>query len=74
MLDPKNVTTNKNITFYKGAHAFHIISRKFFAQTNTLWTFTKNDPHPIEMNVDEALDIDSMDEFEYVEQKYKKFH
>ena len=32
----------------------------------------KNDPHPIEMNVDEALDIDSMDEFEYVEQKYKK--
>ena len=41
MLDPKNVTTNKNISFLKGAHAFHIISREFFSDTKTLWSFSK---------------------------------
>lgn len=70
-LDPKNVTTNKNVSFYKGAHAFHIISRKFFEETNKLWTFTKNDPHLIGMPESEAIDIDTMEEFEFASMQYR---
>ena len=72
VLDPKNVTTNKDISFKKGAHAFHIISRQYFQKTKTLWSFTKDDPHLISMDEDEAIDIDTIHEFNFAEMLYLK--
>jgi CMP-N-acetylneuraminic acid synthetase len=70
--DPRNVTTNKNVSFYKGCHAFHIHSKSFFARSGVLWTFGRNDPHLIEISGEEAVDVDTMDEFEVAEVVYKR--
>ena len=48
-VDPQNATTNKNISFKKGCHAFHIIPIKRFRDEGILWEFNVNDPHLIEM-------------------------
>jgi len=69
--DPRNLTTNKNVTFYKAAHAFHIFSKDFFQTNGYLWSFTKNDPHMIEMPEDEYVDVDTEVEFAVAEAAYK---
>ena len=68
--DPKNVTTNANTSFYKGCHAFNIINKNFFKEHNILWRFEKNDPHVVEIPIDEAVDVDTMEEFEVAEKLY----
>jgi CMP-N-acetylneuraminic acid synthetase len=65
--DPKNATTNKNRSFYKGCHAFHIHSKKFFKDQGILWTFKPNDPSLIEVPEEQAIDVDTMIEFEFAE-------
>lgn len=70
--DPSNITTNKDESFYKGAHAFHIVNKAFFQKNGFLWTFKKNDPHLIEIPEDEAVDVDKPIEFELAEMYYKK--
>jgi CMP-N-acetylneuraminic acid synthetase len=70
--DPNNVTTNKDVSFFKGCHAFHIINKEFFRNNKILWTFEKNDPHTITIPIDQAVDVDTLDEFELAELKYKK--
>jgi CMP-N,N'-diacetyllegionaminic acid synthase len=70
--DPRNVTTNKNESFYKGAHAFHIINKAFFNENGFLWTFEKNDPHLIEIPEEEAVDVDKPIEFDLAEMYYLK--
>jgi CMP-N-acetylneuraminic acid synthetase len=37
-----------------------------------LWTFGRNDPHLIEISGEEAVDVDTMDEFEVAEVVYKR--
>jgi CMP-N-acetylneuraminic acid synthetase len=70
--DPANVTTNKNRTFYKGAHAFHIVKRSYFEETGQHWTFAPNDPHLIEIPEEEAADVDTEMEFALAELLYQK--
>lgn len=70
--DPRNVTTNKNLTFLKGCHAFHIINKAFFHEQNILWSFTQNDPHLVRIPEEEAVDVDTPAEFELAEQTYRQ--
>jgi CMP-N-acetylneuraminic acid synthetase len=70
--DPRNVTTNKNLTFLKGCHAFHIVKKEFFREQKILWTFMQNDPHLVRIPEDEAVDVDTPAEFELAEQIYLK--
>jgi len=70
--DAKNVTTNKNTTFYKGCHAFHIVNKAFFKEENMLWTFGRDDPHLVQVPEMEAVDVDTLEEFELAEQIYSR--
>lgn len=70
--DPTNVTTNKNRTFFKGAHAFHIVNREYFSTTGHHWTFQPNDPHLIEIPEAESADVDTEMEFALAELLYEK--
>lgn len=70
--DPRNVTTNKDLTFLKGCHAFHIINKAFFQKQKILWTFTQNDPHPVRVPEEEAVDVDTPAEFELAENIYRQ--
>jgi CMP-N-acetylneuraminic acid synthetase len=70
--DPRNVTTNKNRTFYKGCHAFHIVNREYYSTTGEHWTFAQNDPHLIEIPEEEAADVDTEGEFALAELLYQK--
>ena len=71
-VDPKNVTTNKNISFKKGCHAFHIIPTKRFRNEGILWEFNINDPHLIEIPSEEAIDVDTLPEFYAAEILYNE--
>ena len=70
--DPANLTTNKNVQFYKSAHSFHIINKDVFVTKGHHWTFTRDDPHMIEMTENEYVDIDTEIEFELAEMLYIK--
>ena len=70
--DPKNATTNKNMTFYKACHAFHIVNKNRFKEEKVLWDFNINDPHLFKINEKEAIDIDTIQEFKLAELLYKK--
>ena len=69
--DPNNATTNKNISFYKACHAFHIINIERFREEKILWDFTIDDPHLIEIDSSEAVDVDTLEEFYLAELLYK---
>jgi CMP-N-acetylneuraminic acid synthetase len=69
--DPRNLTTNKNVQFYKAAHAFHIVNKQFFTTHGIHWHFTRNDPHMIEIPEDECIDVDTPLEFEFAEFAYR---
>ena len=66
--DPKD----KNIQFYKAAHAFHIITKDRFINEGIHWSFTINDPHMIEIIENEYMDIDTEIEFELAEALFKR--
>jgi CMP-N-acetylneuraminic acid synthetase len=70
--DRQNLTTNKNVQFYKAAHAFHIINRNFFATHGYHWEFTRNDPHLIEIPDHEYVDVDTEVEFSFAEFLYER--
>ena len=69
--DPRNVTTNRNQSFYKACHAFHIINKAFFRDNLIMWTFGPNDPHPLAIPEEESVDVDTMLEFEFAEFYYR---
>lgn len=71
--DPLNATTNKNVIFLKGCHAFHIINKNFFSENGVLWTFNLDDPHLIEIPEHEAVDVDTENEFTLAEIIYKEY-
>ncbi len=68
--NPKNLTTNKDVQFYKAAHAFHIVDKEFFATKGYHWEFTRNDPHMVEIPEQECVDVDTEIEFELAESLY----
>jgi CMP-N-acetylneuraminic acid synthetase len=68
--DPGNLTTNKDVQFYKAAHAFHIITKDRFVKEGLHWSFTIDDPHMIEISEDEYFDIDTEYEFKIAETIY----
>ena len=72
--DPSNVTTNKEINFFKGCHAFHIINKQYFSENKVLWTFQKDNPHIVKITDSEAIDIDTLDEFNLAEVKYNQIN
>ena len=69
--DPRNATTNKNRTFLKGCHAFHIVNKEFFRAQGILWTFAPNDPHLVRIAEAEAVDVDTPAEFDLAEKIYR---
>lgn len=68
--DPRNVTTNKNVTFFKGCHAFHVVNKEFFRHQKILWSFEQDDPHLIQIPEEEAVDVDTPIEFMLAERIY----
>lgn len=70
--DPRNATTNKDRSFLKGCHAFHIINKAFFREQLIHWTFTPNDPHLVNIPEDEAVDVDTPEEFDLAELIYRR--
>lgn len=65
--DPGNLTTNINRSFQKATHAFYALDKRRYAEKGYMWTFAKDDPHLVLMPEDEAVDVDTMLEFEYAE-------
>lgn len=70
--DPRNATTNKDQSFLKACHAFHIIKKEFFREQKILWTFEPNDPHLVRIPEEEAVDVDTPTEFDLAEQLYRQ--
>ncbi|MBW1680334.1 MAG: hypothetical protein JRJ35_12445 [Deltaproteobacteria bacterium] len=67
--------TSHGEIFYKATHSFYIIDRDYFISSNgRLWTLTPDDPHLIEMPLDESFDVDTEREFEFSAYMYKKLH
>jgi len=59
--------------FYKVAHAFHVINKKFFLKDFQYWTLTRNDPALIEIPVEESYDVNDLMEFQIAEAAYLKY-
>ncbi len=70
--DASNAATNKDVTFVKACHAFHIINVNYFRETGNLWTLERNNPHLVNVPEQEMVDVDTMYEFELAEHIYKK--
>jgi CMP-N-acetylneuraminic acid synthetase len=70
--NPKNLTTNKGSFYFKAAHAFHILDLKKFKRRKLHWTFTKNDPHLFQIPENEAIDVDTENEFSFAKMIYRK--
>ena len=68
--DAQNVTTNKEINYFKGCHAFHIVNKSYFNKNKILWTFEKDNPHIIQIPANEAIDVDTIEEFNLAELIY----
>lgn len=64
------LSTAHSRNFYKVAHAFHIISKKFFLLDYQYWTLTKNDPALIIIPEEESYDVNTEMEFEIAESAY----
>lgn len=56
------------------ANAFHVFEREHFLKTHTYWNNSENDPYLYELNVIEALDVDTEDDFIISEAVYKSLH
>ena len=72
IVDKNNVTTNKDTSFYKGCHSFHIINKNLFLKNGYHWEFKKNDPGLILVPENEIYDVDSIIDFGYTENQYLK--
>ncbi len=68
--DAQNYSTNTGEIFKKAAHSFHIVGKTFFAEYGYHWTFTKDDPHLIEVNHEEIIDVDDEMDFEIAKSVY----
>ena len=56
---------------YECSHSFHIFNKKFFIKNKKYWDNKKNDPYLFKIGNTEALDIDTEEEFKYIEKIYK---
>jgi len=68
--NPQNLTTNKDVQFYKAAHAFHIVNKEFFATKGYHWEFTRDDPHMVKIPEEQCIDIDTEIEFDLAQALY----
>ncbi len=68
--DPNNYTTNKGEVFFKAAHSFHIVGKTFFAEHGYLWTWSKDDPHLLEIDPNEIIDVDTELDFAIANSAY----
>lgn len=80
--DQGNAVTNKRAdmlstahspTYYKAAHAFHVINREFFMEHGQIWTLERNDPALIEIPDAENYDVNTPIEFEVAEAAYRRW-
>ena len=69
---PSMISTAHSKTYYKVAHAFHILRREVFIQNFMPWTLTKNDPALIEIPEEESFDVNTPIEFEIAEAAYRR--
>ncbi len=70
--DPMNTSTTAGAIFYKGAHAFHILRKAYFAETGCLWTFSPGDPHLVPVPPELCIDVDHELDFELAELHYAR--
>lgn len=56
--------------FFKVAHAFHVINKRFFLKYYQYWTLTRNDPALIEIPAGESYDVNDEMEFHLAEAAY----
>jgi CMP-N-acetylneuraminic acid synthetase len=70
--DPKNLTTDVDRRFRKATHAFYIVDKRRYRDRGYMWTFTKDDPHLIEMPEDEAVDVDTELDFQIAEMIWRQ--
>ncbi|MFN4310046.1 MAG: cytidylyltransferase domain-containing protein [Ferrovibrio sp.] len=66
------LSTAHSRTFFKVAHAFHVIRKAFFLKDYQYWTLTKNDPALIEIPVEESYDVNDAIEFEVAQAAYAR--
>lgn len=70
--DPRNATTNNDLFFLKGCHAFHIVKKSYFREHGILWPFERDNPHLVRVPGNEAVDVDTLNEFELAELIYRR--
>ena len=68
--DPRNYSTNTGQVFMKASHSFHIVGKSFFKVNGYHWTFLADDPHLIEVDENEIIDVDSENDFKLAEYAY----
>ena len=71
--DPRHVATNVAVTHFRAAHAFHIVNREYFRKTRgRYWTLKIGDPDLIAIPEEEAVDVDTEQDFIAAEAIYKQ--
>ncbi len=68
--DANMISTHHSPYYYKVAHGFHIFNKAHFEKTGILTPKKKNDPHFIEIPVEEVFDTDTPLEFRIAELMY----
>lgn len=63
--------TKKLKPIYECTHSFHIINKKFLLKNGKYWTNKKQDPNLYEVGILESLDIDTEQDFKFIENIYK---
>ena len=64
------LSTAHSPSYFKVAHAFHVIKKSFFLKDYQYWTLTKNDPALISIPVEESYDVNDEMEFHIAEAAY----
>ena len=60
-------------SYYKVAHAFHVIRKEFFLQNYQYWSLGLNDPSLITIPEEENFDVNTPLEFSIAESAYRLF-
>ena len=69
--DNSSCNTKDLLPFYECTHNFHIFKKEYFIKNKKYWENQENDPYLFKVDFLESLDIDTEEEFIYIEKIYK---
>ena len=69
VLRGKRLTTKEVLNYYQAAHCFHIFNKELFKEDGYM---LKEDLCLLEIPVEETIDIDTKEDYEYAKWKYEK--